>query len=59
MAYNEANENSTLNGYLIDLSVYGISNIQSKYNPFLKKFKTKLSKSKVCSGFISSINNNG
>ena len=37
--------NSTLNGYLIDLSVYGTASTQAKYNPFLKKIKTKLSKS--------------
>ncbi len=33
--------------------------MQSKYNPFLKKNKTKLSKSQACSGFISSVSNQG
>ena len=56
MAYNKANVNSSLESYLIDLSNYDMAK-----NQYIvaKKIKTKLSKSQACSGFISSIKNNG
>jgi hypothetical protein len=56
VAYNKANVNSTLDGYLIDLSVYDITKTQ---NIDAKISKSKLSRSQACSGLISSIKNNG
>ena len=59
VAKNNANISSEENGFLIDLSVYGKSKTDSKFNQFLKNKKIKLSRSQACSGFISSLNNNG
>jgi hypothetical protein len=56
VAFNKANVNSALDSYLIDLSVYVMAKTQ---NIVAKKSKSKLSRSQACSGFISSIKNNG
>ena len=56
MAENDANVISALDSYLIDLSVYGTA--KSK-NQFSKLKQNQSSRSQACSGFISSVRNNG
>ena len=52
---NKANVSSSLNGYLIDLSVHK----KPKNDYHLKKSLAKMSRNEACSGFISSVNNQG